>query len=121
MYLDPSVTNFTSDYNLVWSPTGNSSYAYHSGGLTWAAWQALGYDVHGVNADPTVTNAAGNDFTLLAGSPAIGAGTNLGAPYNLGPDNRVSFVSFPTILLNQDIHPTKWTIGAFVFPDEQLP
>lgn len=46
--------------------------AYGSG--SWAAWQSSGMDVGGAVADPLYTNAAGKDFTLQAGSPAIGAG-----------------------------------------------
>lgn len=35
-----------------------------------------------ITSDPLFTNAAGGDFTLQAGSPAIDAGTNVGLPYN---------------------------------------
>ncbi|MCH7772450.1 MAG: T9SS type A sorting domain-containing protein [Bacteroidetes bacterium] len=43
-------------------------------------------NVRGSNAitsDPLFTNPSNRDFTLLAGSPAIDAGTALGSPYNV--------------------------------------
>ncbi len=118
LYIDGSVTNLVSDYNLIWSPTPNAHgyYADVAGvGKTWAQWQALGNDTHSLNIDPTFTNPVKNDFTLLDGSPAIGAGVNLGSPYNFGFDNRFPDWTLPMTLADQNVHPTKWTIGAFVF------
>ena len=118
LYIDGSVTNLVSDYNLIWSrtPNGHGYYADVAGvGKTWAQWQALGNDTHSLNVDPIFTNPAKNDFTLLEGSPAIGAGANLGTPYNLGIDNGFHDWTLPLTLADQNRFPTKWTIGAFVF------
>jgi hypothetical protein len=44
-----------------------------------ASWQAAtGFDTHSSSADPLWVNAAGADFHLQAGSPAINAGTTVG-------------------------------------------
>ena len=75
---------FACDYNLYW----NCSYAtpFYSGGSghTFAAWQGLGYDVHGLNnTDPWFINAGGSygfvtDFKLQPFSPAVNTGVNVG-------------------------------------------
>lgn len=41
---------------------------------TWQQWQAGGQDVQGAVADPLIADAAGSDFTLLPGSPALALG-----------------------------------------------
>lgn len=96
LYVDSSVTNLVSDYNIVYSPTATPSYAFVAGqARTWAQWQGLGHDIHGLNVDPKFVNAKGNDFHLEATSPAIDTGTNVGliqdyygnyVPQGLAPD-----------------------------------
>ena len=73
-----SAVGFVSDYNLFWNSTaqppvkfGVTSYA------TLAPYQAAsGQDAHSKQADPKFTNGAAADFRLLAGSPAIDAGSS---------------------------------------------
>jgi parallel beta-helix repeat protein len=73
-----SSVGFVSDYNLFWNSTaqapikfGATSYA------TLAAYQgASNQDAHSKQADPKFTNAAAADFRLMAGSPAIDAGSS---------------------------------------------
>ncbi|HXS81394.1 MAG TPA: right-handed parallel beta-helix repeat-containing protein [Methylomirabilota bacterium] len=76
---DSSLPSFVSDYNLFWNSTaqaaikvGSTTYA------TLAAYQASlgGPEPHSKGADPKFTNAAAGDFRLLAGSPAIDAGSS---------------------------------------------
>ena len=69
---------FTSDYNSVMSrfSTGGGDMVI---GL--AAWQTLGYDVHSFLATPAdLFLVPGADFHLNPGSPALDAGTPVGAP-----------------------------------------
>jgi hypothetical protein len=69
---------FVSDYNSVmdrFSTNGGNTVTDLS------AWQALGYDTHSfLAAPPDHFVAPGTDFHLLAGSPAVDAGTPGDAP-----------------------------------------
>lgn len=133
IFLDPSVTNFTSDYNEVWSATPNVSgfYAFASGaGQTWAAWQGLGFDTHGLNVDPLLANPANNDYRPSVGSPVNGAGVNLGAPYNRGlrisprfSDDVSAIPNIPSLGADQqafNLGGLGWDMGALV-SDSQVP
>jgi hypothetical protein len=69
----------TSDHNL-WNTSTNGSMFVCSttpcpsfGGGSFAGWQGVGEDAHGSSANPMLNP----DFTLQAGSPAIGLGINL--------------------------------------------
>ena len=66
------------DYNLYWQDTqsGNPNFKYNNAFPTWAQWKAFGFDVHGVNENPNLVSSS--DYHLKAGSPAIGAGINVG-------------------------------------------
>ena len=76
------VDTYTLDYNELngWGSrpgviNGNADYD------NWAAWQAAGFDTHGIHADPMFVNptdsGSGANLYLQSGSPAIGAGINL--------------------------------------------
>ena len=64
-------------------------------------------------SNPLFTNPAvgWTGYTLQAGSPAIGAGANLGSPYNLilDPTN----LTWPPATADENTY--GWTIGAFVY------
>ena len=80
IYVASGVSTFTFDTNLLYPTTyyaevGATEYDVLA---NWNAVSGVGTDING---DPLFTNAAGGDFTLQAGSPAIGAGANLGATY----------------------------------------
>jgi hypothetical protein len=80
----------TIDYNLNWSSTSGGAPANDYGtltGMSWAAWQALGFDQHGMNTNPNFTSATNRSFTLQAGSPAIGAGVYLPGVSATNPPN----------------------------------
>jgi len=75
----PNAT-FIADYNLYPS---SATFGSSNTNKTWAQWQALGCDTHGIVGNPLFTNGSGSyslttDFTLQPDSPAIGAGTNVG-------------------------------------------
>ena len=75
------------DYNLQWRADGNPSIIYNGAVMTWAAWQALGFDKHGVNANPLLTNPGARVFTLQPSSPAIGVGVYIPGVSNAKPPN----------------------------------
>ncbi|NOY80253.1 MAG: right-handed parallel beta-helix repeat-containing protein [Kiritimatiellaeota bacterium] len=59
------------DYNIYWNPNKpNIRFFRH----TFPKWQALGLDRHSVVADPLFVDAAGYDFRLRPGSPALRLG-----------------------------------------------
>jgi hypothetical protein len=63
-----SSTGLVSDYNLVWN-NGKT--------INWGDGHPTSADAHSVTADPKFTSPTAGDFTPAAGSPAIGAATNL--------------------------------------------
>jgi hypothetical protein len=63
-------------HNLIWAPNASIANVNNSS-LSWAQWQALGYDAGGVNANPDFVNAAGGNYALASGSPAIDHGMTL--------------------------------------------
>jgi PKD repeat protein len=71
---DDVVPGFESDYNTVCEP-----FAIKDSPMTFAEWQALGYDLHSFMALPEelFVNPANDDYHLKVGSPAIDAGTTL--------------------------------------------
>ena len=82
-------TTLVSDYNDIYVTQGwGDTYYSNSGYLTFANWKtATGLDGHSRNADPLFTNAAAGDYTLQAGSPAIGAGVYIPGVSTANPPN----------------------------------
>jgi len=97
------------------------SGVYHS---TYSTWETAKGGCgttgcsHSIQTAPTFTNASVGNFTLVSGSSAIDAGTNLGSTYQMSLDPRTSF---PWGTLNQDSLGSGWEIGAFVFVQQISP
>jgi len=70
-------SKFTSDRNSFWSETGIPEFA----GMPLSEWQKTGRDTHSIVADPGFVDAAGRDFHLKPGSPALALGCR---PIDLG-------------------------------------
>jgi len=74
----------TVDYNCVYNPDHTYLYADTYDVYTHAEYQSeRSQQLNGINVDPLFSDADNDDFTLAAGSPCIGAGENLGSPYNI--------------------------------------
>jgi hypothetical protein len=72
---DSAPSSTTVDHNLVWLTKSGVMYTFGTGYTSLAAMQAARrQDANGVQADPRFVNAAGGNFRLLAGSPAIDRG-----------------------------------------------
>jgi parallel beta-helix repeat protein len=63
--------NYHMDHNVYWD---TSSPEISFGGLSFAEWQAKGFDQHSLVADPLFVDAQKHDFRLKPGSPAFAVG-----------------------------------------------
>jgi hypothetical protein len=113
-----SETSTAFDTNDYFSASGTP---FNWGGTAYSlsGWQtASSQDVHSLSADPKLVNASAlsstGNYSLLAGSPAIDAGVNLGSTYQNG---LAAASSWPggVSLLNQNSAGSGWEIGAYVF------
>jgi len=99
-----SVTAFVADYNQYNCSSG--TLFGPSGSLSFAAWQGLGFDAHGLGASsaPSWVSAPGNEH-LNSGAAAIAAGTNL------------SGLSITALNSDRDsvARGSSWDIGAYQF------
>jgi hypothetical protein len=67
------------NYNLYFGPGGaaGSTWMYSKTAYVFSAWQAAGFDVNGLFANPLLVDPVNGNLHIGAGSPAINAGTNL--------------------------------------------
>lgn len=108
-----------SDYNIFYNPLGKK-FRYQNANKSFAEWQALGFDTHSIMLTEAQFNAlftdfANEDYTLPAGSAAIGAGEALDAAYDDGLDastNWGSDTEVPTVVTKQQ--GAAWDCGAYV-------
>jgi hypothetical protein len=114
-----SETSSTFDYNDYFSASGTP---FHWGGTayTLANWKTnSSQDAHSFSSDPNFTNAASlssvGNFALLAISPAIDAGVNLGSTYQMGLSPASTWPGGVS-LLNQNLSGGGWEIGGYVYP-----
>lgn len=80
-------SDIVSDYNIlgpvVSSPPGEVFYEVGVDWYTLAEWKVYAStDTNSVESSPLLVDPGSEDFELQAGSPCIGAGVNLGGPYN---------------------------------------
>ena len=89
-YISPTCVNPAIDYNLVFCRSGLTYFGIDASGgasaasyASWPDWQAAGYDVHGINADPMLSNPSNPispaDFAPSLSSPAVGVSADLSA------------------------------------------
>jgi hypothetical protein len=109
-----SETSTAYDYNDYFSASG-TPFSWGGVAYNFANWKINSLqDSHSLNSDPKLTNAGSRNFTLLAGSPAIDAGTNLGSTYQFALNPPSSWPS-GVVLFNQNNAGSGWEIGAYVF------
>jgi hypothetical protein len=109
------------DYNIYYRKNADTQFAFVDGvGITFAEWQALGYDAHSIlltdaQSLALFTDYANGDYSLKAGSVAIGAGIALDAAYDDGLDASTEWGSdteLPVVVTKQQ--GAAWDIGAYV-------
>jgi len=109
----------TADYNIYYT-TVAKPFLIGATEYTFAEWQALGHDAHSVMLTEAQYNAlfadaANDDFSLPAGSVAIGAGEILAAAYDDGLAALTDWGSdseVPTVVTKQ--RGAAWDCGAYV-------
>jgi parallel beta-helix repeat protein len=81
-YLDHVPSGVTIDHNLAWNKAGGTMvYVVGTGSRDWAGLRSMGFEAHGVNADPRFVDGSSRDYHLRADSPAIDEGRELGGSY----------------------------------------
>jgi hypothetical protein len=68
--------------NLISSPM-SSPISYLTNGISISTWNSYPFVGTDITGNPLFKNISGLDFSLQSGSPAIGAGINLGSPFNI--------------------------------------
>jgi hypothetical protein len=119
-----SETGTVYDYNDYFS-AGGSPFSWGGTSYTFSGWQgAAVQDAHSLSLDPGLANASSlsstGNFSLLAVSPAINAGVNLGSTYQMGLSPAASWPGGVS-LLNQNSAGSGWEIGGYVYPANALP
>jgi parallel beta-helix repeat protein len=98
--------DFNDYYGGSANPLNWGGTAYNSSGWQTSAAQ----DPHSLNSNPLLTSP-GATLTLQPGSPAIGAGANLGSAYQS--------VLLPSSVWPMNVavgsQPTSWSIGAYLY------
>jgi hypothetical protein len=104
------VQTITAGYNRFWTPVHSEVWDYIANTtptyLLLSEWQALGYDTNSTWGDPLLVSTNRTSMKLQAGSPCVGAGTNLNAYFTTDRDGVVRGGS--------------WDIGAYQYA-ESLP
>lgn len=108
------------DYNMYYCPNVTPKFTYQGNPKTWAEWQALGKDTHSVlltteQYNALFTDADAGDYSLPAGSAAIGTGADLGATYDDGLDASTDWGdedTVPAVVTKQQ--GASWDVGAYI-------
>jgi len=113
-----SETSTAFDTNDYFSASG-TPFSWGGTAYSLSGWQsASSQDAHSLNVNPGLVNASAlsstGNYSLLAVSPAIDAGVNLGASYQNGLGASSTWPGGVS-LLNQNSAGSGWEIGAYVF------
>ena len=103
-----SLTGLQCDYNVYYVSGGNPMFITNANVsanyLTFAQWQALGYDLHSVVINPNLNSS-------LVPAAGLFYGQNLGSTYQTGIDPANTWNRTNTLTKNQG---STWECGAFI-------
>jgi uncharacterized repeat protein (TIGR02059 family) len=100
--------DFESDYNVFYCTAGTPFFGYGTNTLTFAQWQALGYDTHSVVVNPNFNNS-----TDLLPNSRLNYGTNLGTTWQTGLSTSATWTvnSAPATTVQNG----SWQAGARIY------
>ena len=113
-----SETGTAYDYNDYFSAS-SSPFSWGGTAYTFSGWQSnASQDAHSFSADPALTNASSlsttGNYAVLANSPAIDVGVNLGSTYQMALTPSSTWPNGVS-LINQNSVGSGWEIGAYVY------
>jgi len=98
---------FESDYNLFWCESGDPVFVIGGETITFAQWQALGYDKHSVVVNPDFIN-----FTDLVPRNRLDYGTDLGSEWLTGLSTDAIWSTTDPATSDQN---GTWQVGARIY------
>lgn len=105
-----SLNGFECDYNLYWSETGSPLFVIDGVELSFAQWQARGYDAHSVVMNPNFRDLSG----FVPGS-RINKGLDLGSEWSEGLSVSAKWGTGDPATTNQN---GPWQVGAVLHGTE---
>jgi hypothetical protein len=111
-FADTVLSTLECDYNVYWAEDNDHTPAFYnettSTYLTWAQWQALGFDAHSVVVNPNFI-----DTVNFVPATRLDYGTNLGTSYDDGLSTTASWVvGTAPATVTQD---STWQVGARIY------
>lgn len=105
---EASLSNFTCDYNVYWCTSGEPTFLVGGKSVTWAQWQAKGFDLHSKILDPQFINTT--DFVP---SNRLDFGKDLGTDWQTGLSTNAKWqAGVNPATTNQN---GKWQVGARIY------
>jgi hypothetical protein len=101
------------DYNVYWCETGSPRFNINGSVLTFAQWQAMGYDQHSVVADPKFL-----DLVNFVPAKRLDYGKDLGSEWKDGLAVNAKWGSTDPATAAQN---GKWQVGAVVYAGQEAP
>lgn len=105
---EASLSNFTCDYNVYWCTSGEPTFLVGGKTVSWAQWQAKGFDLHSKIIDPQFINTT--DFVP---SNRLDFGKDLGSDWQTGLSTNAKWqAGVSPATTNQN---GKWQVGARIY------
>jgi uncharacterized protein (TIGR02145 family) len=106
-----SFADFQSDYNIFWCEDGAPVFEVNGSDISFAQWQALGYDLHSVVMNPNFINT-----TSFVPTARLDYGINVGTTWQTGlSTTAVWTVGVAPATVNQN---GAWQVGARIYGGE---
>lgn len=108
-----SLTGFECDYNVYWCESGTPVFNVNGTKISFAQWQAMGYDVNSV-----VMNPGFNDLANFVPVKRLDYGKNLGSEWEDGLSVDARWGKSDPVKAAQN---GSWQVGAVIYPENYVP